>query len=89
MTATMPLFALFRRDPAAMVKKLKTKRASAASRLKSALKATTDAGLTTAQVEVATDGTVRVITGKPADDPANEFDQWKVKKNARSASGHQ
>jgi hypothetical protein len=68
----------------APAKKRRTRTPSAAARLKSALKATTSAGLTAARVEVATDGTVRVITGKPADDPGTEFDRWK---NARSSEG--
>jgi hypothetical protein len=53
-----------------------------------AVKAAQTAGLTIGKVEVAPDGTIRVIVANaPELSPANPFDQWKSK-NARAAQGH-
>jgi acylphosphatase len=53
-----------------------------------AVKAAQTAGLAIGKVEVAPDGTIRVIVAStPELSPANSFDQWKSK-NARAAQGH-
>lgn len=49
-----------------------------------AIKAATKAGLDVSRVDVAPDGTVRVLTG--ATEPTTDFDQWKAKRDGASAA---
>src|ERR1700731_4493190 len=61
----------------------KPKQASTSARMKVAIKATKEAGMEAHRVEIDAEGKVSIVTGKPAEEPATEFDRWKAKKNAR------
>lgn len=52
------------------------------------VKAARAAGLPIGGLEVAPDGTIRIITAEARESvPASPFDQWKAKRDARSAQG--
>jgi hypothetical protein len=54
-----------------------------------ALKAARSAGLTVGGVEVAPDGTIRVMVADGRESgPATPYDEWKAKRDARATKGH-